>query len=141
MSAKTQPMTRSADPGEGSGTCRFCREPLRFTFVDLGMSPLCESFLRPDQLNQMEPFFPLHVFVCKNCFLVQLEEYVSPENIFTEYAYFSSYSVSWLRHAETYTRLMIERFSLDRESFVVEVAKYFVLDFWVPDSLVPTAVS
>ena len=76
------------------------RLALHHTFVDLGMSPLCESFLPADQLNQMEPFYPLHVFVCEQCFLVQLEEYVSPEHIFTEYAYFSSYSDSWLAHAQ-----------------------------------------
>lgn len=102
--------------------CRFCGEPLRFTFVDLGKSPLCQSILGPEQLNQMEPFYPLHVFVCGKCFLVQLEEYVSPENIFTEYAYFSSYADSWLKHAKDYTHLMIERFNLGRQSFVIEVA-------------------
>src|SRR5438270_4222244 len=79
--------------------CRFCQTSLRQTFVDLGMSPLCESYLSVDQLNQMEPFYPLHVKVCEKCFLVQLEEYVSPEHIFTEYAYFSSYSDSWLNHS------------------------------------------
>lgn len=68
--------------------CRFCRSRLHHTFVDLGMSPLCESFLMFDQLNQMEPFYPLHVYVCEKCFLVQLEEYVSPEHIFTDIAYF-----------------------------------------------------
>src|SRR5437870_1121307 len=76
--------------------CRFCGAPLTKTFVDLGMSPLCESYVSADQLNQMEPFYPLHVFVCDHCFLVQLQEYVSPETIFTEYAYFSSYAESWL---------------------------------------------
>ncbi len=76
--------------------CRFCGATLSQVFVDLGMSPLCESFLRADELNQMERFYPLHVFVCEECFLVQLEQYVSPEDIFSEYAYFSSYSDSWL---------------------------------------------
>ena len=83
--------------------CRFCRAPLRHTFVDLGMSPLCESYLTSDQLNRMEPFYPLHVKVCEKCYLVQLEEYVSAEHIFTEYAYFSSYSDSWVEHARRYT--------------------------------------
>jgi len=102
--------------------CRFCGTPLKHTLVDLGMSPLCESFLRADQLNQMEPFYPLRVWICGKCFLVQLEEYVSPEHIFSDYAYFSSYSDSWLKHAESYTNLMVERFGLNKESRVVELA-------------------
>jgi SAM-dependent methyltransferase len=102
--------------------CRFCATALHHTFVDLGMSPLCESYLRADQLNQMEPFYPLRAWVCGKCFLVQLEEYVTPERIFSEYAYFSSYSDSWLKHAEGYTNLMIERFGLNKESCVVELA-------------------
>ena len=95
---------------------------LHHTFVDLGMSPLCESFLTADHLNQMEPFYPLHVYVCEKCFLVQLEEYVSPEEIFTEYAYFSSFAESWLQHANEYTKLMIEKFNLNENHHVVEVA-------------------
>jgi SAM-dependent methyltransferase len=102
--------------------CRFCGQDLLRTFVDLGMSPLCESFLSPDQLNQMEPFYPLHAYVCENCLLVQLKEYVSPENIFTEYAYFSSYSDSWLQHARAYTDMIIERFNIGAQSQVVELA-------------------
>src|SRR5512140_75409 len=103
-------------------TCRFCGESLRFTLVDLGMSPLCESFLSFEQLNQMEPFYPLHAYVCENCFLVQLEEYVSRENIFVEYAYFSSYADSWLEHCKEYTELVSNRFGLNKDSFVIEVA-------------------
>jgi SAM-dependent methyltransferase len=116
-----------------ASTCRFCGKPLQFTFVDLGMSPLCESYLSSEQLNQMEPFYPLHVFVCEHCYLVQLEEYVSPEEIFTEYAYFSSYAVTWLQHAEKYTDLVTERFKLDKESFVVEVASNdgYLLQYFV----------
>jgi len=116
-----------------NSTCRFCGEPLRFTLVDLGMSPLCESFLSLDQVNQMEPFYPLHVYVCDKCYLAQLEEYVSPEHIFTEYAYFSSFAVTWLQHAEKYTNLMIERFKLDEKSFVVEVASNdgYLLQYFV----------
>ncbi len=102
--------------------CRFCRSPLQHTLVDLGMSPLCESYLTAEQLNQMEPFYPLHVYVCENCFLAQLEEYVSPEEIFSEYAYFSSYADSWLQHAKDYTELMIRRFAIDPRSHVVELA-------------------
>lgn len=86
------------------------------------MSPLCESFLQAEQLSEMEPFYPLHVYVCENCFLAQLEEYVSPDSIFTEYAYFSSYSDSWLEHAKNYTDLMIQRFEINAGSFVIELA-------------------
>ena len=103
-------------------SCRFCGTPLYQTVVDLGMSPLCESYLRQDQLNEMEAFYPLHVYVCDNCFLVQLEEYVSPKKIFTEYAYFSSYSASWLEHARSYSRMATERFGIDDTSLVVELA-------------------
>ncbi len=76
--------------------CRFCDGRLAHTVIDLGMSPLCESFVRPEQLHEPEVFYPLHVWVCDRCFLVQLEEFVPPEAIFTEYAYFSSYSTSWV---------------------------------------------
>jgi hypothetical protein len=106
----------------GVSRCRFCGAGLHSTFVDLGMSPLCESYLRHDQLNQMEPFYPLHVRVCDKCYLVQLEEYVSAQDIFTEYAYFSSYSESWLEHARQYCHDMIERFGFGSKSFVVELA-------------------
>jgi C-methyltransferase C-terminal domain/Putative zinc binding domain/Methyltransferase domain len=102
--------------------CRFCGAGLEHTFVDLGMSPLCESILRADQLNQMEPFYPLHVYVCGECFLVQLQEYVSPEAIFSDYAYFSSYSDSWLAHAKNYSDKMVRLFGLNRKSLVVELA-------------------
>jgi hypothetical protein len=102
--------------------CRFCHTPLRVNFVDLGMSPLCESYISADRLNKMEPFYPLHTFVCEKCFLVQLDEYVSPGEIFTEYAYFSSYSDSWVQHAKVYTELVIERFRLSAESKVMEIA-------------------
>ena len=113
--------------------CRFCGAYLKHTFVDLGMSPLCESYLSPEQLNQMEPFYPLHVYVCQNCFLVQLEEYVTPENIFSEYAYFSSYADTWLKHAQVYTDQMIKRFDLIGSSFVVEVASNdgYLLQYFV----------
>jgi SAM-dependent methyltransferase len=102
--------------------CRFCGAGLQQTFVDLGMSPLCESYVNAERLHDMEPFYPLHVYVCDRCFLVQLEEFVSPEHIFTEYAYFSSYATSWLEHCRHYTNQMIERFHYDQESFVVELA-------------------
>ncbi|GAA6618009.1 methyltransferase domain-containing protein [Scytonema sp. NUACC26] len=104
------------------GCCRFCGSKLKHTFVDLGMSPLCESYVSPEQLNQMETFYPLHVYVCERCFLVQLQEYVSPQDIFSEYAYFSSYSDSWLQHAKNYTGKVIARFGLHSSSQVVEIA-------------------
>ena len=103
-------------------SCRFCQAPLRHTFVDLGMSPLCQTHIAPEQLNRMEPFYPLHAFVCESCFLVQLEEYVSPPEIFTEYAYFSSYADSWVEHARRYAEAMIRRLGLDAQSRVVELA-------------------
>ncbi len=108
--------------GSGITRCRFCGAALTHTLVDLGMSPLCESFLSAEELNRMEPFYPLHVYVCSVCFLVQLEEYVSPENIFTHYAYFSSYSDTWLDHARRYSEMVIGRFQLTDENFVVEIA-------------------
>jgi SAM-dependent methyltransferase len=90
--------------------------------VDLGMSPLCQTHIGPQQLSDMEPFYPLHVWVCDRCFLVQLQEYVSPAAIFTEYAYFSSYADTWLEHARAYTELMAQRFRLDAKSQVIELA-------------------
>jgi hypothetical protein len=104
------------------GSCRFCGSPLEHTFVDLGMSPLCESYLATEQLNHMEPFYPLHVYVCTECWLVQLQEYVSGEAIFTEYAYFSAFSDSWVEHCRRYAEQMIARFGLSKNSHVVEVA-------------------
>jgi SAM-dependent methyltransferase len=102
--------------------CRFCGAKIEHTFVDLGMSPLCESYLSKDHLNQMEAFYPLHVYVCSECFLVQLQEYVTPEHIFSDYAYFSSYSDSWLAHAKKYTDQMAQRFGINTQSLVVELA-------------------
>ena len=121
-------------PESRNGTaCRFCKAPLSHTFVDLGMSPLCESYRNAGQLNQMEPFYPLHVYVCGDCFLVQLEEFVPPEEIFTEYAYFSSYSDSWLSHARTYVEMVTSRFGLSGNSFVVELASNdgYLLQYFV----------
>jgi SAM-dependent methyltransferase len=102
--------------------CRFCGTDLRRTFVDLGMSPLCQTCPAPADLNRGEVYYPLKAFVCEQCFLVQLEEFESPENIFGEYAYFSSYSDSWLKHAENYCNSMVTSLGLNRDSFVVEVA-------------------
>ncbi len=113
--------------------CRFCGTKLEHTFVDLGMSPLCESFLPGEQLNQMEAFYPLHAYVCGKCFLVQLEAYVTPEHIFSDYAYFSSYSDSWLAHAKKYADRMVERFGIGEKSFVVELASNdgYLLQYFV----------
>lgn len=125
--------TSSSISSPAKGCCRFCGSKLRHTFVDLGMSPLCESYLSEDQLNDMEAFYPLHVYVCDQCFLVQLQEYVSGEEIFREYAYFSSYSDSWLDHCRRYTDEMIARFGLGPESSVVEVASNdgYLLQYFV----------
>jgi SAM-dependent methyltransferase len=113
--------------------CLFCAEPLRHTFLDLGMSPLCESYLTPDQLNEMEPFYPLHAYVCDRCFLVQVQQYVSPKEIFTEYAYFSSYSDSWLRHARRYVDMITERLGLTAASRVIELGSNdgYLLQYFV----------
>lgn len=113
--------------------CRACGSPLNHTFVDLGMSPLCESYVSADKANQMEPFYPLHVYVCDQCWLVQLEQYVSPEHIFAEYAYFSSYSDSWLAHAKSYTDMIVERFSLGPQSQAMELASNdgYLLQYFV----------
>ena len=102
--------------------CRFCGTQLRHSFVDLGMSPLCQTHIASEQLNHMEPFYPLHAYLCHECFLVQLDEYVSPGNIFSDYAYFSSYSDTWVEHARRYADEMIRRFALGPHSQVVEIA-------------------
>ncbi|MDQ3609403.1 MAG: class I SAM-dependent methyltransferase [Actinomycetota bacterium] len=105
-----------------TSTCRFCSAPLHAVFADLGMSPLANSFLSPEQANGMEPFYPLRALVCERCFLVQLEEFETPQHIFGDYAYFSSYSTSWLEHSERYVEQMVDRFGLDGSSHVVELA-------------------
>ncbi|MEJ7608467.1 MAG: methyltransferase domain-containing protein, partial [Bryobacteraceae bacterium] len=105
-----------------NGNCRLCKHPLSVTFANLGVSPLANSYLKPEELRLMEPFYPLHVYVCSRCFLVQLEEFESPDAIFSDYAYFSSYSTSWLEHAQQYVDRMMERFALGPESLVMEVA-------------------
>jgi SAM-dependent methyltransferase len=119
--SRTSPAPVSAGRAR-SFNCRFCRAALEVTFVDLGLSPLCESFIASAQLAEMEPFYPLHAYVCKRCFLVQLQEFVTPGEIFTEYAYFSSYSTSWVEHGRRYTEMMIDRFKLGAKSKVMEIA-------------------
>lgn len=123
----------TTNEGPDGGPCRFCGATLQQQFVDLGMSPLCESFLTEAELNGMEPFFPLRVWVCGRCFLVQLQEYVTPDEIFREYAYFSSYSTAWLEHAAAYVAAMTERFGLDGDSLAVELASNdgYLLQYFV----------
>jgi SAM-dependent methyltransferase len=118
LAPRAIPETTSRSPGG----CRCCGAPLVHIVTDLGMSPLCESYLRADQLNAMEPFYPLVVYVCDQCFLVQLQEYVGREEIFRDYAYFSSYSESWLDHCRRYSDQMVQQLELSRQHFVVEVA-------------------
>ena len=103
-------------------SCRLCAAPLSHVFVDLGMSPLSNSYLTADQLLQMEQFYPLRALVCDRCFLVQLKAYETPERIFSDYAYFSSYSSTWIEHARAFAETAIERFGLDQSSTVVEIA-------------------
>jgi SAM-dependent methyltransferase len=102
--------------------CRFCGAPLRDVFADLGMSPLANDYLPAERVNAMEPFYPLRALVCARCFLVQLEQFQTPERIFSDYAYFSSYSSSWLEHSRRYAEQMIARLALDGDSQVVEIA-------------------
>ncbi len=102
--------------------CRFCGETVDGVFADLGTSPLANSYLPPERVNSMEPFYPLRALVCGECFLVQLEEFETPAAIFSDYAYFSSYSSSWLEHSRRYAEQMIERLGLNGDSHVVEIA-------------------
>jgi SAM-dependent methyltransferase len=126
--ASTQAVTR---------TCRFCGAGLHRTFVDLGMSPLCETYPSVAELSRGEMFYPLHVFFCDQCWLVQLEEFESAENIFSEYLYFASFSDSWLRHCEKYCGEMQKRFGLGKDSFVAEVASNdgYLLQYFVREGI------
>jgi SAM-dependent methyltransferase len=113
--------------------CRFCGSELQHVFLDLGLSPLANTYLKEEDLQHEEKRFPLRVYVCNECLLVQLEEWESPENIFGDYAYFSSYSESWLRHAKTYVGRMMARFGFGPDSKVVEIASNdgYLLQFFV----------
>lgn len=119
-----------------TGGCRFCGGKLH-PFVDLGMSPPCESFLPADRIDQAEKFYPLAVEVCERCFLVQLKEYVKAAEIFPEYAYFSAYSDAWLAHARGYVETISRRLGLGRESFVVELASNdgYLLQYFVAQGI------
>ena len=113
--------------------CRHCRSPLEATLVDLGKSPLCQTFLTGEQLDEMEPFYPLLVKVCDNCWLVQVDEYVSPGQLFANYEYYSSYSTSWLEHARKYVEMAIDRFELGQDSRIMEIASNdgYLLQYFV----------
>jgi SAM-dependent methyltransferase len=102
--------------------CRFCGATVEGVFADLGTSPLANSYLPPERVNAMEPFYPLRALVCGECFLVQLEEFQTPEAIFSDYAYFSSYSSSWIEHSRRYSEEMVTRLALTADSHVVEIA-------------------
>lgn len=119
--SKTAAQSTAADVATAF-ECRFCGHELKHSFVDLGMSPLCQTHISPEQLTEMEPFYPLHAYICANCFLVQLQEFVAPQDIFGEYAYFSSYSDSWVAHAKRYADAMVDRFGFGPSSKVVEIA-------------------
>ena len=121
----------------GGSHCRFCAAPLDLTMVDLGKSPLCESFLPADRLEAMEPFYPLHVRVCTRCWLAQLPAFVAPEEIFTEYAYFSAYSDSWIEHSRAYVDMITSRLLLTPESLVVELASNdgYLLQHFLPKGI------
>jgi SAM-dependent methyltransferase len=121
-----------------SSKCRFCKNQLERSVVDLGMSPLCQKHVKPENLNDMEKFYPLHAYICEKCWLMQLEEFATPDEIFAdEYAYFSSYSESWLEHARKYTEQMTERFNLDANSLVAEIASNdgYLLQWFVQKSI------
>jgi SAM-dependent methyltransferase len=113
---------RDDRPQEGRSPCRFCGTPLSTTFVDLGMSPLSNDYVEPGDLRESERFYPLEAFICEECLLVQLEEFASPEEIFGDYAYFSSYSDSWVEHARRYVQMAANRFELGGDDLVVELA-------------------
>src|SRR5579863_3008018 len=102
--------------------CRFCQSEPLYSFCDLGMTPLSNSYLTQNQLEKAEAFFPLHAYVCPQCFLVQVKQYELPQNIFGDYAYFSSYSDSWLKHCQHYAEQVIDRLKLDPSKQVIEVA-------------------
>ena len=117
--------------------CRFCSTPLRHKMIDLGKTPLANSYVRPDDMKKGETFYPLCAYVCENCFLVQLEEFKTSEEIFSEYFYLSSFSETWLNHAKEYTDRMTERFGLNVDSQVIEIASNdgYLLQFFVQKNI------
>ncbi len=134
------PQTASLGHGAavpGATACRHCGAPLELTVVDLGKSPLCQTVLTTEQLEQAEAFYPLHARACRECWLVQIAEFVPPEDIFVEYAYFSAYSDSWVEHARVYAEQMIGRLGLGPDSLVVEVASNdgYLLQHFIPHGI------
>ena len=127
-------MTITSEVRRGATHCRFCASALTLTLVDLGKSPLCESFLAADQVEAMEPFYPLHVRICTSCWLAQLPAFVPVDEIFTEYAYFSAFSDSWVEHSRRFVDSMTERLRLDNDSLVVELASNdgYLLQHFLP---------
>jgi 2-polyprenyl-3-methyl-5-hydroxy-6-metoxy-1,4-benzoquinol methylase len=124
-------------PEVSTKPCRFCGALLKRTFLDLGLSPLCETYPSREDLNRGEMYYPLHTFVCERCFLVQLDQYESAEKIFSDYAYFSSFSDSWLKHSQNYCNKVIGRLGLNEQSFVVEVASNdgYLLQYFVSQNV------
>ena len=118
-------------------TCRFCKAKLSTTFFNFGKSPLANSFLSYDDLSQKEIFYPLHAFVCDECFLVQLNEIINPEFIFTNYLYFSSYSDIWLKHAEQYVKKMVSKFDIGKNSQVIEIGSNdgYLLQYFIKKNI------
>ncbi len=137
MTIQTADISRSTSMAQEQTGCRLCGKLLKHTFVDLGMSPPCESFITADRLDRMEPYYPLYALVCDHCYLVQLKEYFSPAEIFTEYAYFSSFATSWVSHAKTYCDEITERLGLNENSFVVEIASNdgYLLQHFLPKGI------
>jgi len=117
--------------------CRFCKNELKIIFADLGMSPLANSYVNQNESNLGESFFPLKTFVCEKCFLVQLGEFKSPKEIFKDYAYFSSFSKTWVKHAEEYVNSLVSRFHFDKKSLVIEIASNdgYLLQFFKEKSI------
>ncbi len=118
--------------------CRFCKNQLEHSVIDLGMSPLCQKHVKPENLNDMEKFYPLHAYICEKCWLMQLEEFATADEIFADdYAYFSSYSESWLDHARKYTEYMINRFGINSSSLVTEIASNdgYLLQWFVQEGI------
>lgn len=113
--------------------CLGCGVPLKRTLVDLGLSPLANSYVPRDQSDRVDPFYPLHARVCDACLLVQIESVVPPEDIFSDYAYFSSYSESWLAHCKAYAQAMTWRFDLGPKNKVIEIASNdgYMLQYFV----------
>lgn len=137
MTIQTPDISRSTSMAQEQTGCRLCGKLLKHSFVDLGMSPPCESFITADRLDRMEPYYPLYALVCDHCYLVQLKEYFSPAEIFTEYAYFSSFATSWVSHAKTYCDEITERLGLNENSFVVEIASNdgYLLQHFLPKGI------